>query len=80
MLDEDVTKSARNDENRYFEENCVEMEKAAGKSSQKVFQIMRQMIGKWVPRTDAITDKTERTLIESDDIKRERDRVLFKTI
>ena len=46
------------------------MEKEGEKSSKKVFQIMREITGKWVPKTDAIKHKTGRTLTESDNIKR----------
>ena len=70
MLDKEVTKRARNDENRYLQQNCVEMEKEGDKSSKQVFQILREMTGKWVPRTYAIKDKTGRALTESNDIKR----------
>ena len=70
MLDKEMTKSATQDKNRYLEQKCMEMEKEGGKSSKKVFQIMREITGKWVPKTDAILDKAGRTLKKSDDIKR----------
>ena len=65
-----MTRSARNDKNRYLEQKYVEMENEGNKSSKKIFQIMREITGKWVPKTDAIKDKMGRTLTESDDIKR----------
>eukprot|EP00112_Aurelia_sp_Birch-Aquarium-sp1_P002414 Seg1268.1 transcript_id=Seg1268.1/GoldUCD/mRNA.D3Y31 product="hypothetical protein" protein_id=Seg1268.1/GoldUCD/D3Y31 len=69
MLDKEVTKSARNDKNRCLEQKWVEMENEGDKSSKKVFQIVREITGKWVPRTDVIKDKMGKTLTESDDIK-----------
>ena len=69
---QEVTRSARNDKNRYLEQKCVEMENEGDKNSKKIFQIMREVTGKWVPKTDAIKDKMGRTLTESDDIKRRR--------
>lgn len=46
------------------------MENEGDKSSKKVFQIVREIPGKWAPRTDAVKDKMGKTLTESDDIKR----------
>ena len=45
------------------------MENEGGKSSKKVFQTMREITGKWVPKTDAIKDKAGRILTEGDGIK-----------
>ena len=56
MLDKEVTKSARNDKNRYLEQNLLKWKMKGGSALSKSFR------GKWVARTDAIEDKTGRTL------------------
>ena len=69
MLDKEVMKNARH-KNRYLKQKYIEMENEGNNSSKKVFQIMREITGKWVPKTDTVKDKAGRTLTESDDIKR----------
>ena len=56
-----MIKGARHDKDRYLEQKCVEMKNEEDKSCKKVSKIMREITGKWVPKTDAaIKDKAGR--------------------
>ena len=66
-LNEEFTKSAREDKNAYMESKCREMEKDKS-NSKKAFRILKEVTGKRSVRTDVINDTEARALTESVDI------------
>jgi hypothetical protein len=54
--------------NKFLEEKCIEMEKE--KDIRKAFRILKEVTGKWTPRSNVINDENGNALTESEDIKK----------